>query len=191
VFHIFFVYGSNSADERTALWSALSRFATQVGPWIFLGDFIVIRNVHEKISHTPPVVFELLDFNNCVLNCGLDDISSTGCEFTWYNRQDSDSRVYSKLDRVMVNAEWMRHFLKSFAQFLMPEISDHSPSVVTYHGAALPKKNFSFLNCWTEHPEFRAIISEAWDCRIIGNSMFRLMRKLKKVKHGLKQLHQS
>ncbi|KAK9697361.1 hypothetical protein RND81_08G032700 [Saponaria officinalis] len=193
VFHISFVYGSNSADERIALWSVLSalHLAPKVGPWIVLGDFNVIRSVQEKISHTPPMISEMLDFNTCVLNCGLDDISSTGCEFTWHNKQDSDSRVYSKLDRVMVNAEWMRHFLKSSAQFLMPGISDHSPSIVTYHGAVLPKKRFHFLNCWADHPEFRSIVAEAWNCRIISNSMFRLMGKLKKVKQGLRQLHHS
>ncbi|KAK9698289.1 hypothetical protein RND81_08G093800, partial [Saponaria officinalis] len=161
-----------------------------LGPWIVLGDFNVIRYDHEKISNTPPVVTELLDFNNCVLNCNLDDISSTGCEFTWHNRQDSDSRVYSKLDRVMINAEWGRQFMQSSAQFLIPGVSDHSPSVVTYHGHILPRRRFSFLNCWVEHPRFRGIVMEAWNCHIMGNSMFRLMGKLKRVKHGLRRLHQ-
>ncbi|KAK9690046.1 hypothetical protein RND81_09G100800 [Saponaria officinalis] len=187
-FHVSVVYGSNSAAERQSLWASLLSFSP-VGPWLVLGDFNVIRYDHEKISHIPPVISDHLDFNECLLSCGLDDMSCTGCEFTWHNRQESGSAVYSKLDRVMINTAWSDVFAQTSAQFLTPGLSDHSPSLVTFHDDPLPRKRFSFLNCWVDHPRFCSLVAEAWHGDVNGTPMFRLMGKLRNVKRELKKLH--
>ncbi|KAK9750128.1 hypothetical protein RND81_02G175200 [Saponaria officinalis] len=161
-FHISVVYGSNNATERQELWTNLTSFATTVGHWLVLGDFTIIRYEHEKLSHTPLVLSDIVDFNGCLLSCGLDDMNCTGCEFTWHNRQDSGSAVYSKLDRVLINAAWSGAFAQNSAQFLTPGLSDHSPSLITFHGDPLPRKRFSFLNCWADHPQFCNLVTEAW-----------------------------
>ncbi|KAK9676789.1 hypothetical protein RND81_11G100900 [Saponaria officinalis] len=179
---------SNNAAVRQGLWDSLVHFGASVGPWIVMGDFNVIRYEWEKISHTP-VTSDLLAFNDCILSCGLDDMNCTGCEYPWHNRQESGSVVYSKLDRVMINNDWSRAFTQTSAQFLPPGLSHHSPSLVTFHGDPLPRKWFSYLNCWADHPNFRDLVLDAWDCEIMGTPMFRLMRKLRNVKRKLKLLH--
>ncbi|KAK9733272.1 hypothetical protein RND81_04G056300 [Saponaria officinalis] len=190
-FHISVVYGSNNATERQELWTNLTSFAATVGPWLVLGDFNVIRYEHEKLSLTPPVLSDIVDFNDCLLSCGLDDMNCTGCEFTWHNRQDSGSAVYSKLDRVLINAAWSGAFAQTSAQFLTPGMSDHSLSLITFHGDPLPHKRFSFLNCWADHPRFCNLVNEAWQYNIRGTPMYRLMGKLRMVKRELKKLHQN
>ncbi|KAK9667072.1 hypothetical protein RND81_14G230600 [Saponaria officinalis] len=190
-FHASVVYGRNNAADRQELWDSVALFGASVGPWIVLGDFNVIRYEWEKVSHIPPVTSDLLAFNDCVLGCGLADMNCTGCEFTWHNRQDSRSAVYSKLDRVSINEDWSRVFCQTSAQFIPPGLSDHSPSLVTFHGDPLPRKRFSFLNCWADHPSFRNLVLDAWDYEITGIPMFRLMRKLRNVKQRLKLLHQN
>ncbi|XP_074267048.1 uncharacterized protein LOC141590351 [Silene latifolia] len=132
-----------------------------------MGDFNVVRQFHEKISNTPPVFSELADFNSCLLDCGLEDLH----------------------DRVLVNSDWMQCFPQTSAKFEPLGISIRCPAVLTFHDDRLSKKQFSFLNCWTSHPDFLPIVSEAWTSTITGNPMFRLMGKLKRVRAGLKKLH--
>ncbi|XP_074290333.1 uncharacterized protein LOC141617062 [Silene latifolia] len=155
-FHLSVVYGSNSAVYRRRLWDSMLTHAIGVGAWAAMGDFNIVRNAQEKISNTPPDLNDITDFNLCLERYGLDDLAGTGSEFTWYNKQDCCTRVYSKLDKVLTNADW---------------------------------KQFKFLNCWIDHPDYLDIVEGAWACRVKGNSMHRLMRKLKKVRLALCGLH--
>ncbi|XP_074314012.1 uncharacterized protein LOC141649216 [Silene latifolia] len=138
------VYGFNNAGPRHHLWQSLSSFANLGGPWVTMGDFNVVRHFHEKISSTPPVLSELNDFNSCLLTCGLDDLPGTGAEFTWFNKHDASSRVYSKLDRVLVNSEWIQCFTQNLAKFEPPGGLDHCPALLTFHDDPLPPKRFIF-----------------------------------------------
>ncbi|XP_074318507.1 uncharacterized protein LOC141655320 [Silene latifolia] len=117
----------------------------------------------KKISDSPPDLSDVAEFNSCLLNCDLDDMQGTGSDFTWFNNQDVAIRVYSKLERVLVNYDWLQTFTQSSAQFLPPGISDHCPAVLTFHNDPIPKKQFKFLNCWASHPDFSIIVARAWD----------------------------
>ncbi|XP_074302880.1 uncharacterized protein LOC141637214 [Silene latifolia] len=188
-FYFSIVYGSNNAGKRTELWDSLTKFPAKVDNWTVMGDFNVVRHPDEKISNNPPVLSELVEFNTCLSTCGLDDLPGSGCDFTWFNKQEATTRVYSKLDRVLVNESWLDKFSQTTASFLASGISDHSPAMLYFHDADLPKKRFKFLNCWTEHKNFKKIVTDHWNLNVRGNSMFRLMAKLKNIKGYLKLLH--
>ncbi|XP_074267094.1 uncharacterized protein LOC141590397 [Silene latifolia] len=79
VFHLTMVYASNKARTRDDLWVNLQQISTQVQHWLILGDFNVVKDVSERVSSTPPNLGDILDFNSCILRCGVDDIYSTGC----------------------------------------------------------------------------------------------------------------
>ena len=76
------------------------------------------------------------------------DLRYIGEQFTWsnrrYNREDFSQR---KLDRALVNQEWLDKFSDSFAHFQALGISDHSPIVV--HVKSTPKKKEGLLNSTT------------------------------------------
>ncbi|XP_074277387.1 uncharacterized protein LOC141601024 [Silene latifolia] len=169
----------------------MSQFAHKTDNWAAMGDFNVIRYPFEKISNTPPILSELFYFSSCLQASGLDDMNGSGCDFTWFNKQEIATRVYSKLDRVLVNDSWLHHFSQTTTHFLSPGTYDHSPALLTFHDNDSPKKHFKFLNCWTEYPDFKRIITDCWRTSQVGNSMFKLMSKLKKVKQRLKNLHAS
>ncbi|XP_074315059.1 uncharacterized protein LOC141651239 [Silene latifolia] len=126
-FHLTRVYASNNARVRVYLWTQLINISGSVKAWILLGDFNVVRDVSERISNTPPTLADILDFNSCLLKCGVDDISGTGCEMTWTNKQDIKTLVWSKLDRALANTEWLNIFPGASANFLPLGISYHSP----------------------------------------------------------------
>ncbi|XP_074277141.1 uncharacterized protein LOC141600791 [Silene latifolia] len=183
------VYGSNCPVKRRTLWDSLTDMAPLVGPWVVMGDFNIVRYSHEKIGNLPAHLPDMIDFNNCLSSCGLDDIQGTGNDFTWFNKQDPSTRVYSKLDKILVNGDWLLTFTQTAAQFLSPGISDHCPALLTFPGDPAPKKQFKFLDCWIDHPDFHHQVAAAWTSRVTGNSMFRFMAKLKNTRGCLKQLH--
>ncbi|XP_074277422.1 uncharacterized protein LOC141601060 [Silene latifolia] len=160
-----------------------------VGPWVSMGDFNIIRDAQEKISNTLPDLNDIIEFNSYLERCGLDDLPGTGCEFTWFNKHDISTRVYSKLDRVFTNADWILSFTQTFASFPAPTISDHSPALLQFSGDPPPKKQFKFLNYWIDHPDYKNRVSVAWSQWMAGNSMHRLMAKLKSVTNALRDFH--
>ncbi|XP_074293053.1 uncharacterized protein LOC141619954 [Silene latifolia] len=153
-FHLTMIYASNNARARDDLWHNLRTISTQVHKWILLGDFNVVRNVTEIISNTPPNLADILDCNSCLLHCGVADITSTGCEMTWTNKQDIDTLVWSKLDRALTNVDWQLQYPATSAVFLPAGVSDHSPILVTVFEDKYSGSRFSFLICWINHPDY-------------------------------------
>ncbi|XP_074298403.1 uncharacterized protein LOC141629276 [Silene latifolia] len=184
-FFLSVIYGSNDARKRQDMWNSMTQFSSHVDQWTAMGDFNVVRHIHEKISNHSPILSELLGFNSYLLTAGLDDIRGIGNDFTWFNKQDSSTRVYSKLDRILVNDKWLQTYSQTTAHFLAPGISNHCLTMITFHDNDLPRKQFKFLDCSAEHPKFHSIVAEVWAGKHIGNSMFRLMSKLKEVKKQL------
>ncbi|KAK9668761.1 hypothetical protein RND81_13G084700 [Saponaria officinalis] len=184
-----FVYGSNDPTVRLGLWDALCSLVPSVQDWVVLGDFNVIRDVSERVSSVLPNLDDILAFNSCILSCGLVDLRGTGCEYTWTNNQDGSDRVWSKLDRALVNGGWLDHFPSSNVNFLTSGISDHSPSLVTIFPNQPCLQRFSFLNCWIDIPGYHSLIQEAWDIPIAGSAMYKLLSKLKNTREALCSFH--
>ncbi|XP_074313692.1 uncharacterized protein LOC141648882 [Silene latifolia] len=124
-FHLSTVYGCNNPLDRHRLWSSFAAVATYE-PWLVLGDFNVVRSPSEKLSNTPPVLQDMIDFNDCLASCHLDDLTCTGVDMTWTNKQDSVTRVWSKLDRVLANPGFITSYPNAFGHFQEPGLSDHS-----------------------------------------------------------------
>ncbi|KAL2938180.1 Zinc finger ZZ-type and EF-hand domain-containing protein 1 [Bienertia sinuspersici] len=70
-------------------------------------------------------VGEMQPSRKCFETCGLQNIPFSGHYYTWSNKQMAQDRVYSKLDRVMANGEWMDKFETTNAIFITEGCSDH------------------------------------------------------------------
>lgn len=115
-----FVYGASTPATREDLWSNLISWGVNhEEPWILLGDY------------------------NCTTTLGLEDAPSIGNFFTW-----SNGNFWSKIDRVLLNAEWHSSNLRCMAEFLeFNTLSDHSIIVVTFLSQfQLKLRPFRFLN---------------------------------------------
>ncbi|XP_074278389.1 uncharacterized protein LOC141601980 [Silene latifolia] len=177
------VYGNNDPKEREDLWLALSSIKSTVTNWVVLGDFNVVQDVSERLSFTPPVLEDIRAFNESILHCHVEDITGSGCEYTWTNKQDDHSRVWPKLDRALANPAWFTTFPVG--------VSNHSPILVSVFEDPYITSRFSFLNFWISHPSYRSIVTQAWQAPVQGSAMFQVFGKLKSVRTGLFQLHKS
>ncbi|KAK3212635.1 hypothetical protein Dsin_017341 [Dipteronia sinensis] len=148
-FRISFVYGSNDDRLRKTLWQSMC--SSQNGsPWIVLGDFNVSRSMGESIGGCFRISSAMDEFNDCFQSSELDDLCFSGFLHTWCNKR-SCGCISKKLDRVLVNNDWLVKFENSEVIFLPPSTSDHCPSMVKL-GLQGIKKNrpFKIFNFLTE-----------------------------------------
>ncbi|XP_074282660.1 uncharacterized protein LOC141607199 [Silene latifolia] len=184
-----FVYASNDAGHRERLWDELRRLNGKVTNWIVLGDFNIVKDMDERLGPNPLSVNEMMAFNQCLLDCTLDDLHSFGCEHTWTNKREATARVWSRLDRVLSNPSWLLEYPNTQVHVLPSGISDHSPLLVTVQDNYRPRKQFSYLNCWADHKEYDEMVMQAWGLPVRGSVMFKFFGKLKHVRKTLIKLH--
>ncbi|XP_074266778.1 uncharacterized protein LOC141590062 [Silene latifolia] len=189
VVHITFIYGSNDGDERESLWDELRQLASFTIDWIIMGDFNIVKEMEERLGPNPPSLAEVLAFNKCLLDCNLDDLQGYGSDYTWTNKRDGDARIWSKLDRVLTNPNWLIKYPHTQVTILPAGISDHSPLLVQIKETYQFKKSFSYLNCWEEHQDYHTLVYQAWQLPVKGNAMFKLFARLKNVRRNLVDLH--
>ncbi|XP_062075253.1 uncharacterized protein LOC133779292 [Humulus lupulus] len=134
---------------------------------------------------------EMVPFHNFVCDCGLEDVKYIGSYFTWNNRQEGKDRVFAKLNWVLANNDWLDKFPTSEITFLPEGDFDHSPALLSiYLNLHDKKKPFRYFNYWSSLRDFTSIVKTGWQETVEGSAMYRLVNKLRHLKHGLKGLNQ-
>ncbi|XP_074292994.1 uncharacterized protein LOC141619872 [Silene latifolia] len=79
------------------------------------------------------------------------------------NKQDSSTRVWSNLDRALVNPSWPSGFPQSFAHFSESGISDHSPIIVhiTEDRKIQKRKDFAYISAKAKSAKIALIECQA------------------------------
>ncbi|VFQ62432.1 unnamed protein product [Cuscuta campestris] len=132
---------------------------------------------------------ETKEFEECLRDCGLEEVPCARAYYTWSNnKQGQGNRIYSKLDRVLSNVEWVaKHGAKTI--ILEEGISDHCPMIVPNSQSQNTKKEFKYCDMWRLDPNFQSIIQEGWSKQVEGRPMFQLQQKLKTLKAPLRKLN--
>ncbi|XP_074315237.1 uncharacterized protein LOC141651422 [Silene latifolia] len=187
-----FVYGFNHTAQRVPLWDFLEKQVNCGLPWLVLGDINCVRSTEERISSDPPNIAAMDNFNDVIANSGLVELKTIGCFFTWTNKQDLDDRKWIKLDRALVNTEWLQLYPEGFAEALTAGILDHSPLVIsliskTQHRPA----SFKFLNCWSQDEKFLPMVQQEWQSGVSGCKIYTLVQHLRRLKSRLTHLHKT
>ncbi|XP_048503127.1 uncharacterized protein LOC125498865 [Beta vulgaris subsp. vulgaris] len=125
----------------------------------------------------------------CLRRCGLQEQASQGPFYTWSNKQDGEDRVFSKIDRVLMNDRWEDQYGSSIVTFYPEVISDHSPCVIRFdHNIVAKPRPFKFFNMWTMSSMFLEVVQREWHMQVEGRAMFKVVTKLKNLKE-LKKLN--
>ncbi|XP_074305124.1 uncharacterized protein LOC141640122 [Silene latifolia] len=146
-FYITMVYAFNDGSERRDLWMKLELLHSAIaGPWVVAGDFNTVINPLERLGGNTKQS-DMDEFIDRIANCGLTDIHTTGAFYTWTNKQEAQTRVYSRLDRFLINQDWVQQFLNMAAHFHPSGYFDHCPCVVSDNQLAVIRKaNFKYFN---------------------------------------------
>ncbi|XP_074299615.1 uncharacterized protein LOC141630755 [Silene latifolia] len=117
-FWLTMVYAFNGIHDRDSLWDNLRRVASLVsGPWAIAGDFNCVLSALERVGGNTPSG-EIKPFRRCVADCGVVEIAVVGALYTWNNKQKPEERIYSRIDRFLVNKAWCDNFIDLYAHFL-------------------------------------------------------------------------
>lgn len=87
-----------------------------------MGDFNCVLNVDERLGSAVRVQ-RFTPFRRC--KCEVHDMKQTRNFFTWTNKQEGSKRVYSKIDRVLVNERWGRMFENAEVCYMNEGDFDH------------------------------------------------------------------
>ncbi|XP_011004865.1 PREDICTED: uncharacterized protein LOC105111252 [Populus euphratica] len=162
-FYATFVYGFNTVLARRSLWAELRNWSPN-SPWLILGDFNSLLSQTDKHQGEAVSTYETADFRQCCSDLGLLDLNYSGCHYTW-----SNGKVWSKLDRVLVNSLWPLAPSSAHVHFDNPgAFSDHSPTTVSFQSRQLLDK---------------------WHFEAHGSPMFILCKRLKNLKGPLRELN--
>ena len=79
------VYGCNRAVDTKALWDELRVLHGTIGAeaWILVGDFNSVRSVNEKSDMDSFDTTAIAEFNACVRDVEIDDLTAKGFFLTW------------------------------------------------------------------------------------------------------------
>ncbi|OAO91334.1 hypothetical protein AXX17_AT5G31500 [Arabidopsis thaliana] len=160
-FAVTFVYGRNTEVGKRLLWDDIRRLSSTSPlcntPWLLVGDFNQIASVTEHYSVLPSNLslrgFE--DLQECLRDSNLVDLPSRGVLFTWSNHQQSNP-IVRKLDRAIVDNNWLSLFPNTSAIFYPHGDSNHAPCMVMMNSQPSPskKKSFKYFSFRSSHPEF-------------------------------------
>nr|XP_016488071.1 PREDICTED: uncharacterized protein LOC107808098 [Nicotiana tabacum] len=88
-----------------------------------------------------------------------------------------NGRIFSRIDWVFVNGEWMDNMIDCRAKFLPEGVSNHQ--VTLMHHLIKRKMDFKYCNAWSAHPQFLEIVEDGWNQNIEEWKMFQVVKKLK------------
>ncbi|XP_042504795.1 uncharacterized protein LOC122081671 [Macadamia integrifolia] len=155
-------------------------------PWSILGDFNATLLSNEKGG---PGAFNLgsaAEFQAMIDACLLLPISSTGKKFTWTNNRRR-GHVATVLDHSFCNEKWVDFFRNVMQHVLWSSVSDHAQLLVI--SDIVSKSNnipFRLHGFRMENENFLLVVDEAWKMQLIGDPIYVLSEKLKRVKGLLK-----
>ncbi|XP_062085745.1 uncharacterized protein LOC133791852 [Humulus lupulus] len=189
-FCVTFVYGRNSIEERVALWKDLSNLSYPVAAWLIAGDFNAAFESEHRVGGRAISSLELADAQNWRALGLVDELRARGSHFTWTNKQMNEGRIFSRLDRVFKNEDWLDIFPHSEAVFNWELHSDHcyciiKPDIAVNYGVKL----FRFFNIWAKHDQFKSTVMQSWCRPMRGTGLVRLCNKLRRLQLVLQRFN--
>ncbi|XP_058734051.1 uncharacterized protein LOC131605747 [Vicia villosa] len=183
------IYPSNILDRRKELWKDMGNISKlQQGPWIAMEDFNNVLGMQDRIGGRAVQEQEFKDLRDMMENERLFEIESKGERFTWYNKHTEDP-IYSCIDRVIGNMEWIQKNMNKTVHMLELGVSDHV--VVCIQGDVLerPKTGFKFINVVTGMTGYNEEVTRSWQEQSRGVRGNRLWQKLMRLQPVLKKLN--
>ncbi|XP_019224556.1 PREDICTED: uncharacterized protein LOC109206213 [Nicotiana attenuata] len=133
-FQVTIIHAKCKPSMRIPIWKTLRLKSTSCSvPWCVIGEFNVIASFEEKFGGLPYQMKRSIDFLGMIEDCGLVDLGFYGPRYTWSNVRGPYLIVWKRLDRGMVNDNWLRTFPATTITHLAAAGSDHSLLLVELH----------------------------------------------------------
>lgn len=103
-----------------------------------------------------------------------------------------DGTCKSKMNRFLVNEDWINKWPNYSTKSGGRTLSDHCPIYLDSSRQDWGPRPFKFINNWISHPDFKEFIKTRWnEYKVNDWAGFRLKEKLKLMKADLKEWNKS
>ncbi|XP_074288929.1 uncharacterized protein LOC141614072 [Silene latifolia] len=156
--------------------------------------FTVVYGLNKAAEREPLWITnaELRPLLQVVQDCKFADMRARGAFFTWTNKDEVGTKIYSRIDRMLVNDKWTINFPTSYVHYLPEGMFDHCPALVKLEEEPCGRRApFKYFNMWSLSPDYDNIIRNGWQRQVQGTAMFQVVKKLKALKYDLKKLNKS
>ena len=182
------IYRPSDVGMKRNLWDQIRtlRNFNLGGLWCILGDFNSIRTTSERMGTSQRQQDErnIKEFNDWIADLEVDDVPCMGRKYTWYGPNGS---AKSRLDRILVSADWFDKWQGNTQFILEGNFLDHCTILLSSSFVDWGLKPFRVLDCWFHDKSFRKVASEWWSTNSIrGWGGFVLKEKIKGLKQRLK-----
>lgn len=148
-------------------------------PWLCIGDFNKFLWQHEKdggLSFSHDCHCNMLEFLNAN---SLTDLGFQRPKYTWRCFRNNVAHIQERLDRAVVNDNWLQLWPEAHVLHGCHIGSDHRPlTVELYPHLTKRARPFRFESYWVEDDECGQIIHDGWEKKISGGPAARLVAKL-------------
>ncbi|XP_028778309.1 uncharacterized protein LOC114734823 [Neltuma alba] len=156
-----FVYGETCYSKRNRLWQVIRAVAETVEEeWILMGDFNAYRDPSNKKGGAPPHQLSMEQFNECVNEAGLLELSDPEKAFTW-----EKEGLQEKIDWVFCNVAWADTYRRTKVKLDLKYKSDHKVVVIEWQEGDKHEdksRRFHFHSAWLLEDNFQEVVEEAW-----------------------------
>ncbi|XP_071713332.1 uncharacterized protein [Rutidosis leptorrhynchoides] len=144
------VYAPQSEIEKKIIWFHIAKMINGWnGPTCVMGDFNSTCFPHERLREEIDVV-NMANFNDFISSASLIDQNIQNLMYTW----DGPGGKKSRIDRVLVNVEWINLWPGAVLLAGDKSSSDHNPLIWGKKSLFWGPKPFRFFNGWFEVPKF-------------------------------------
>lgn len=95
-----------------------------------------------------------------------------GPRFSWSNSSTGASRIDCRLDRGLVNAQFLQNAHNFQGSLLNPGLFDHCLLFISNTNAPIVKIHFRYFNAWAKKDDFFKTVKTAWDINVNGTTGF-------------------
>ncbi|KAL8507401.1 hypothetical protein ACS0TY_018084 [Phlomoides rotata] len=185
------VYSSCYLADKLRMWDVIKSVSLQNSEECVcvVGDFNAIKEESERVGRA-----EFTDqrgirlFQEFIDQSMLIDLPLCGRSYTWYR---PDGSCKSRLDRLLVNDQWLHTWPNASLKGMRRSVSDHCPIFTDFGKKNWGPKPFRFFNSWLSHEGLGSFVAEKWSSyNTSGWAGFVLKEKLKMLKEDLKVWNQ-
>ena len=169
------VYGAPETHNRPKTWDLLRKLDGLFQlPWYCLGDFNEVVKLEEMCGRLNRPEKQMQAFRNVLDDCGLVDLSFHWFPFTWCNNRDPPYTTWVRLDRAVVNTEWLTRYPRARVDHVDVIKSDHKCLWLVCEPPSSRRQKrrpFRFEEMWMSDLGCEKTIMEAWSNTRPGTAM--------------------
>lgn len=180
------LHAPNIEKDRLTCWEDLRLIgdASSSGNWIIGGNFNTIYAPSHKSGGRSLKNSGSFEFRRMCADLFLVDITPKYGWFTWRNKHIGEDNIKCRLDRFLINSNWLLLAANFHSKVVHFRGSNHWPISmiisINHKPRGIPFKMESF---WYEHEGFREALEGWWNMEVKGNNRYKRIKKLGEVKN--------